>query len=39
MLGPLVLQWVQDSKASEQNTEDNNGLLEVFVAGKQEEQF
>lgn len=38
MPGPLVLRWVQDSRASEQNTEDNNDLLEVWVVGKQEEQ-
>lgn len=38
MPGPLALRWVQDSRASEQNTEDNNDLLEVWVAGKQEEQ-
>lgn len=29
---PLVLQWVQDSKTSVDNTGDHKDLLEVWVA-------
>lgn len=33
VLESLVLQLVQDSKASENNTESNKDLLEVWVGG------
>lgn len=38
MVGSLVLQWVQDSKVSEDNTEGNKDLLEVWVDGWLEEE-
>lgn len=32
VLGSLVLQWLQDSKVSEDNTEGNEDLVEGWVA-------
>ncbi len=32
VLGSLVLHWLQDSTVSENNTEGNDDLLEVWVA-------